>query len=442
MAEKEKTMARMEACKIGSSERHNNREKDLDYVRKDLSNQNEKEIIHSISSRMKYIRDLYLNTFGQKMQASAEPIQEIVLRIGQDTTLEQVKKFGELCQQEYGLTPLQYYVHKDEGHYDAMSGDWIPNLHAHIVVDVTCYEHKMVRSQKKSHGKAKKDATGKPIYTTKDAFCTTIKFKRSDMSRMQDFAAEATGMQRGTPSTAEHLDAIQYKAKCAAEDLRHAEQKKDQVDYEAAQREFEMKYYEQQIKDLSLTLSKKGQLTADAFREKITRILGKSQVEKRNEELVEENNQIKEQMNQVVQGFEQIQKQLAASEQLLATRYDSDAKQNVFEEIIKILIKYAEWLCEAFRRTKEPDLHRLANIIERGYNYIEQQKGQMAKSDIERIATQERSKEIGNQKAEQATGVMKSYLRHAGAPEEAEAEARQQIKIAEQTAQKWVGRKR
>ena len=438
----EKTMARMETCKIGSSERHNNREKDLDYVRKDLSNQNEKEIIHSISSRMKYIRDLYLNTFGQKMQASAEPIQEIVLRISQDTTLEQVKRFGELCQQAYGLTPLQYYVHKDEGHYDAMSGEWIPNLHAHIVVDVTCYEHKMVRAQKKSHGKVVREENGKPIYGLKDAFCNTIKFNRRDMSRMQDLAAEATGMQRGTPSTAVHLDAIQYKVKSAAEDLRKAERKKEQVEFEAYQRELDIKAYEAQIEELSLSLSKKGQLTADAFKDKITRLLGKSAVEKRNEELIEENAQIKEQMSQVVQGFEQLQKQLSASEQLLATRYDSDAKQNVFEEVFLILIKYAKWFCESFRRTQEPELHRLANIIERGYNYIEQQKGQMAKSDIERIATQERSKEIGNQKAEQATGVMKSYLRHAGAPEEAEAEARQQIKIAEQTAQKWVGRKR
>ena len=442
MAEQEKTMARMEACKIGSSERHNNREKDLDYVRNDLSNLNEKEIIQSIPSRMKDIRKLYQETFGQKMQPSAQPIQEIVLRINQDTTLEQVKKFGMLCQQEYGLTPLQYYVHKDEGHYDAMSGEWIPNLHAHIVVDVTCYEHKIVRSQKKSHGKAIKDATGKPIYTTKDAFCTTIKFKRSDMSRMQDLAAEATGMQRGTPSTADHLDAIQYKVKCAAEDLRHAERKKEQVEYDAFQKELDIKSYENQIKELSLTLTEKGQLTADAFKDKITRLLGKSKVEIRNEELIEENAQIKEQMSQVVQGFEQLQKQLAASEQLLATRYDSETKNSVFDEIFKILIKYAEWLCEIFRRTQEPDLHRLANIIERGYNYIERQKELRAKSDIEGISTKQRSMEIGNQKAEQATGVMKAWLKHEGAPEEAAAEAREQIKQAQQSAQKWKGRAR
>lgn len=434
-------MARMEDCKIESSERHNNREKDLDYVRKDLSYLNEKEVIQSISSRLESIRKLYQETFGQQMQSSAKPIQEIVLRISQDTTLDEVKRFGQLCQQEYGLTPLQYYVHKDEGHYDVMSREWIPNLHAHIVVDVTHYDHKMVRAVKKSHGKVIRDENGNPIFGRKDWFCTTIKFNKKDMSKMQDLAAEATGMQRGTPSTVEHLDAIQYKTKCASEDLRKAERKKDQIEFEAYQRELDIKAYEAQIEELSLSLSQKRQLATDAFKDKLTRMLGKSTVERHNEELIEENNSIKEQMNQVVQGFEQLQKQLTAAEQLLESKYDTEARNSVLEEIFSILLKYAASLCDAFRKTREPDLHRLANIIEKSHTYIERTKQQITQTEIETIATKQRSKEIGEQNAKKTTGVMAAYTRHTGAPEEAAAEARQQIQQAQQSAQKWKGRR-
>ena len=48
--------------------------------------------------------------------------------------------------------------------------------------------------------------------------------------------------------------------------------------------------------------------------------------------------------------------------------------------------------------------------------------------------------EIGKQKAEQESGVMRAWLKHEGAPEEAAAEARHQIQQAQQSAQKWKGR--
>lgn len=34
-----------------------------------------------------------------------------------DTTLTDVKKFGEECQRRWGITPLQIFLHKDEGHW-------------------------------------------------------------------------------------------------------------------------------------------------------------------------------------------------------------------------------------------------------------------------------------------------------------------------------------
>jgi len=48
--------------------------------------------------------------------AGCSPVREGVLLIKPDTTLADVKKFGEECQRRWGITPLQIFLHKDEGH--------------------------------------------------------------------------------------------------------------------------------------------------------------------------------------------------------------------------------------------------------------------------------------------------------------------------------------
>ena len=80
--------------------------------------------------------------------AGCLPIREGVLLVRSDTTLADVRKFSEECQRRWGITPLQIFLHKDEGHWlngqpeaeDKESfkvGDrWFkPNYHAHIVFD-------------------------------------------------------------------------------------------------------------------------------------------------------------------------------------------------------------------------------------------------------------------------------------------------------------------
>ena len=91
--------------------------------------------------------------------AGCSPIREGVLLIRPDTTLADVQKFGEECQRRWGITPLQIFLHKDEGHWlngqpDAADkesfqvGDrWFkPNYHAHIVFD--WMNHDTGKSQK------------------------------------------------------------------------------------------------------------------------------------------------------------------------------------------------------------------------------------------------------------------------------------------------------
>ena len=218
------TSVHIQACKTASSEIHNLREKELSYVREELSYMNESIIHERITPALSRIEDTYTKATGQKLQPSASPLKEAVLVIREDTTMEEVKRFGELCHQEFGITPIQYHIHKDEGHYDSITNEWKPNLHAHIVFDFTCYEHRMVEKTAKSNGKTIKNESGEPEKKMVDNYGKSIKLGKSDMSRMQDLAAIATGMERGVASNKIHLDAQRYKAQAIAEDVKELQQ--------------------------------------------------------------------------------------------------------------------------------------------------------------------------------------------------------------------------
>ena len=125
--------------------------------------------------------------------AGCSPIREGVLLIRPETTLADVREFGEECQRCWGITPLQIFVHKDEGHWlggkpDAedkesfqVGGKWFkPNYHAHIVFDWMNHE------------------TGK-----------SRKLNDEDMAAMQTLASDILMMERGQSKNVtgkEHLE--------------------------------------------------------------------------------------------------------------------------------------------------------------------------------------------------------------------------------------------
>ena len=218
------TSVHMQACKVGSSETHNLREKQLSYVVPEMSHLNESVIHEHIPEALARIEATYTEVTGQRMQPTASPLKEAVLVIREDTTMEQVEKFGELCRQELGITPIQFHIHRDEGHYDSATKEWKPNLHAHIVFDCTCREHRLVERPARSTGKEMKGKDGKPLSKLVDNYGKIVRLSKTDMSRMQDLAAIATGMQRGVSSDKAHLDAQRYKAQVIAEEVRALEQ--------------------------------------------------------------------------------------------------------------------------------------------------------------------------------------------------------------------------
>lgn len=173
-----------------TSERHNRREMDLDYVRRNLSHLNQAKEFDTINNRLKKIRAKYEETVGQKMQKRATPIREAVFLIKPETTLDDCLLLSQEIEKKWGINSFQIHMHKDEGHYNE-ENEWNPNLHAHLVMDWTDPE------------------TGK-----------SRKLNKQDMSEMQTMAANILGMERGNKSNKKHLNAMEYKSQLQEEKLK------------------------------------------------------------------------------------------------------------------------------------------------------------------------------------------------------------------------------
>lgn len=246
-----KTSIHIEPCKIGSSEQHNQRLKHLDYVRPDLSHQNERWVgVADLPAHLDNLKTLVKDKTGRSMQAKATPIREGVIVIKQDTTIAQLRGLADAIEQRWGIKTLQIYTHKDEGHTDS-DGSWKPNLHAHIVFDWVNHD------------------TGK-----------SIKLSKQDMAEMQTMVADCLEMVRGESSDITHLGAIQYKTQAEEQRLRTLKEKtmKEEQAREQAQakaKEVEQKESKQIIADNKMLVGfatdwKKAFKASEERRERIT----------------------------------------------------------------------------------------------------------------------------------------------------------------------------
>lgn len=246
-----KTSIHIEPCKIGSSEQHNQRLKHLDYVRPDLSHQNERWVgVADLPAHLDNLKTLVKDKTGRSMQAKATPIREGVIVIKQDTTIAQLRGLADAIEQRWGIKTLQIYTHKDEGHTDS-DGSWKPNLHAHIVFDWVNHD------------------TGK-----------SIKLSKQDMAEMQTMVADCLEMIRGESSDITHLGAIQYKTQAEEQRLRTLKEKtmKEEQAREQAQakaKEVEQKASKQIIADNKMLVGfatdwKKAFKASEERRERIT----------------------------------------------------------------------------------------------------------------------------------------------------------------------------
>ena len=163
----QKTSINIKPCNIGSSGAHNRRSaeylanirKEKFYIRTDLMAGNEAWVAPelgdtSLAERYNQIAVMVKEKTGRAMQTKdrerinkktgkvtivrgSTPLKEGVVVIKDDTTMEQLQRFCEVCNKRWGITALQIFIHRDEGHYGTPGNNatWKPNLHAHIVWD-------------------------------------------------------------------------------------------------------------------------------------------------------------------------------------------------------------------------------------------------------------------------------------------------------------------
>lgn len=200
-----KTCIRVEACKIGSAERHNLRSKELDYIRPELTHRNEQWIERPITEVHQEITEKYKAATGQGLQKKATPIREGVIVISEDTTLRQLQNLAKKLEERFGVHAFQIYTHKDEGAnaWDGREEAWKPNYHAHMIFDWT-----------DGH-------TGK-----------TVKLNKHDMAEMQTITAECLNMERGVSSDRKHLSAMQYKNQMETEKAEQLQKDIEQLNRE------------------------------------------------------------------------------------------------------------------------------------------------------------------------------------------------------------------
>lgn len=162
--------------------------------------------------------------------AGCSPIREGVLLIKSDTTLDDVRKFGEECQRRWGITPLQIFLHKDEGHWlneppksddkesFQIGGKWFkPNYHAHIVFDWMNHD------------------TGK-----------SSKLNDEDMMQMQTLLSEILSMERGQSKAEtgkEHLERNDFIIKKQQAEL-------ERIEAERLHKEQQIDLAEQELKQV------------------------------------------------------------------------------------------------------------------------------------------------------------------------------------------------
>lgn len=259
-----KSSIHIKPCNIASSEAHNRRTAEYMrnigesriYIVPELSADNEQWINpdfgnSNLQTHYDNIKRMVKEKTGRAMQekererkgkngkiikvAGCSPIREGVLLIKPDTTLADVKKFGEECQRRWGITPLHIFLHKDEGHWlngqpDAEDKEsfqvgekWFkPNYHAHIVFGWMNHD------------------TGK-----------SQKLNDNDMMEMQTLASDILFMERGQSKTItdkEHLERNDFIIEKQKAELQRIDETKRHKEQQISLAEQELKLVKSEIR--------------------------------------------------------------------------------------------------------------------------------------------------------------------------------------------------
>lgn len=259
-----KTSVHIKPCNIGQSEAHNERTKEYlahinaskIYIRQDLTAENQSwrsELQGNMPLQQYYdaIGKMVKEKTGRAMQTKerervnkntgkvikiggCSPLREGVIVCKEDTTMEQLHHFADLCHDRFGITALQIHLHKDEGHYTDPNDkkSWKANCHAHIVWDWMNHEN----------GRS-------------------YKLNADDISGIQDLAAEALGMERGESKAetgAKHLERNDYIVAKQKAELEAAKSQTEQLTKEKEVKDQQIATLDRQIKEKKEKASKEN----------------------------------------------------------------------------------------------------------------------------------------------------------------------------------------
>ena len=358
-----KSSIHIKPCNIASSEAHNRRTAEYMrnigesriYVVPELSIDNEQWINPDFGTpelRTHYdnIKQMVKEKTGRAMQekererkgkngkiikvAGCSPIREGVLLIRADTTLADVRKFGEECQRRWGITPLQIFLHKDEGHWlngqpeaeDRESfkvGDrWFkPNYHAHVVFDWMNHE------------------TGK-----------SRKLNDEDMATMQTLASDILLMERGQAKAVtgkEHLERNDFIIEKQKAELQRIEETKRHKEQQVSLAEQELKQVKAEIR--TDKLKSVATDTATAIASGVGSLFGSGKLK----DLEQSNENLRHEIAKRDKGIDELK-----------------AKMQQMQEQHSKQIRNIQGIHNQELEAKDKEISRLNTILEKAFNWF------------------------------------------------------------------------
>ena len=358
-----KSSIHIKPCNIASSEAHNRRTAEYMrnigesriYVVPELSTDNEQWINPDFGTpelRTHYdnVKRMVKEKTGRAMQekererkgkngktikvAGCSPIREGVLLIRPDTTLADVRRFGEECQRRWGITPLQIFLHKDEGHWlngqpeaedresFQIGGKWFkPNYHAHIVFDWMNHD------------------TGK-----------SCKLNDEDMTEMQSLASDILLMERGQSKTEtgkEHLERNDFIIKKQKAELQRIEETQRHKEQQVTLAEQELKQVKAEIR--TDKLKKTATDVATAITNGVGSLFGSGKLK----DLEQSNENLRHEIAKRDKGIDELK-----------------AKMQQMQEQHGKQIRNLQGIYNQELEAKDKEISRLNTILEKAFNWF------------------------------------------------------------------------
>jgi len=191
-----------------------------------IVNRSAKEALELYKKLLKERTEKYVQRTGRKLQKKTQTLLSVVVNIKEDTTMEKLEKLAKKFEDEFGATPIQIAIHRDEGYVNENGNKHI-NQHAHIML----------------------------MGLDKNGFSVKRKIKTRHFRAMQDWAAETLNMERGKSAREtkrKRLNTYEYKEAMKLKNQEVIELKKKLIEKDNKIEELKVskKELEEKIKEL------------------------------------------------------------------------------------------------------------------------------------------------------------------------------------------------